>query len=300
VPHRNFDGTHYLSLPNGLPTQEQAQMKLFRTPQGLIVEQNGSYYALVNVSWDALIAREDVQVFLQSRIDAGQLQKASAPRDPQAPVVNQEIWAAGVTYLRSREARMEEAKSAGGGDFYDRVYAAERPELFFKSPGYRAVGTGAKVRIRRDSKWNVPEPELTLVLASSGKIIGYTIGNDMSSRDIEGENPLYLPQAKVYDGSCALGPCILLTADPLPPETLIEIRIARSATEVFAGSTPISRIKRDLASLAQYLYRETTFPHGSLLMTGTGVVPPDSFTLRSGDEITITIAPIGTLVNTVE
>jgi len=205
-----------------------------------------------------------------------------------------------VTYLRSRDARMDESKSAGGGSFYDRVYAAERPELFFKSAGHRAIGTGGKVRIRKDSNWNVPEPELTLVLSSSGKIIGYTIGNDMSSRDIEGENPLYLPQAKVYDGSCALGPCILLSTAPLPPETLIEIRITRSGQEMFSGSTPISRIKRDLASLARYLYLETTFTHGSLLMTGTGVVPPDSFTLMPGDEVAITIGPIGSLVNTVE
>lgn len=277
-------------------------MKLFHTSQGIVVEQAGTHYAVADATWDALLARDDVLAFLQSRIDAGTYAKALPPPPPllKAPVVSQEIWAAGVTYLRSREARMEESKSAGGGDFYDRVYAAERPELFFKSPGYRAVGTGARVRIRRDSRWNVPEPELTLVLASSGGIIGYTIGNDMSSRDIEGENPLYLPQAKVYDGSCALGPCILLTTQPLPPETLIEIRIVRSGTEVFTGSTPISRIKRDLASLARYLYRETTFPHGSLLMTGTGVVPPDSFTLQSGDEISITIAPIGTLTNSVE
>jgi 2-dehydro-3-deoxy-D-arabinonate dehydratase len=275
-------------------------MKLHRTQQGIVIEHAERHYTFDGADWDALIARVDAQAFLRSQIDSGRLRTVDRPTELLAPVVNQEIWAAGVTYLRSRDARMEESKSAGGGNFYDRVYAAERPELFFKSPGYRAVGTGAKVRIRRDSKWNVPEPELTLVLSASGKIIGYTIGNDMSSRDIEGENPLYLPQAKTYDGSCAIGPCILLSTDPLPPETLIEIKITRGGSDVFAGSTPISRIKRDLASLAEYLYRETTFRFGSLLMTGTGVVPPDSFTLQSGDEIAITISPIGTLVNTVE
>jgi 2-dehydro-3-deoxy-D-arabinonate dehydratase len=275
-------------------------MKLFRTLQGIVIEQAGLRYKFDAESWDALLSRDDAQAFLESHINSGRLRSVDPPTEALAPVLNQEIWAAGVTYLRSRDARMEESKSAGGGNFYDRVYAAERPELFFKSPGYRAVGTGAKVRIRRDSNWNVPEPELTLVLSRSGKIIGYTIGNDMSSRDIEGENPLYLPQAKTYDGSCAIGPCILLSTDPLPPETLIEIKITRGGSDVFAGSTPISRIKRDLASLAEYLYRETTFRYGSLLMTGTGVVPADSFTLQSGDQIAITIVPIGTLVNTVE
>jgi len=273
-------------------------MKLFRTQQGIVIEQAGQHYA-VSGAWDDLIAREDVQAYLQQRIDSGQLQKTGAPKDILAPVVGQEVWAAGVTYLRSRDARKEESKSAGGGDFYDRVYAAERPELFFKSAGSRAVGTGGKVRIRKDSKWNVPEPELTLVMAASGKIIGYTIGNDMSSRDIEGENPLYLPQAKVYDGACALGPCILLSRDPLPADTEIQIRIMREGKEMFSGATAINRIKRELPSLAEYLYRETTFPVGSLLMTGTGVVPPDTFTLRSGDEVIITIPPIGTLSNAV-
>ena len=194
---------------------------------------------------------------------------------------------------------MEESKSAGGGDFYDRVYAAERPELFFKSAGHRVVPSGGKVRIRKDSKWNVPEPELTLVMAASGKIIGYTIGNDMSSRDIEGENPLYLPQAKVYDGACAVGPCILLTEGLLPPTTKIEIQILRGGAEVFAGAIEISQIKRTLVSLAEYLYREMAFPHGALLLTGTGVVPGDSFTLGHGDEVVITIAAIGTLRNVV-
>jgi 2-dehydro-3-deoxy-D-arabinonate dehydratase len=275
-------------------------MKLYRTKQGIVIEQAGQHFSYNGDTWDRIIARDDARAFLQAQVDTGRLAKVAAPSDPLAPVVNQEIWASGVTYMRSMEARKEESKSAGGGDFYDRVYSAERPELFFKSTGPRAVGTGAKVRIRKDSKWNVPEPELTLVMSASGKIIGYTIGNDMSSRDIEGENPLYLPQAKVYNGACAIGPCIYLTNDPLPPETEIKITIKRGGKEVFSGSTPISRIKRTLPSLAEYLYRELSFKEGSLLLTGTGVVPGDGFTLASGDEIAITIAPIGTLVNTVE
>src|SRR5690349_21948741 len=187
-------------------------MKLYRTKQGIVIEQAGQHYSYNGGTWDQIIARDDAQAFLQSQIDTGRMPKIAAPKDPLAPVVNQEIWASGVTYMRSMEARMEESKDAGGGSFYDRVYAAERPELFFKATGRRVVDPGKPVRIRSDAKWSVPEPELTLVINPAGAIIGCTIGNDMSSRDIEGENPLYLPQAKVYNGSCALGPCILLTS----------------------------------------------------------------------------------------
>jgi 2-dehydro-3-deoxy-D-arabinonate dehydratase len=204
-----------------------------------------------------------------------------------------------VTYYRSRDARMEEAKSAGGGDFYDRVYSAARPELFLKATPHRVVGPNGKVAIRRDASWSVPEPELTLLVTPSGKIIGYTIGNDMSSRDIEGENPLYLPQAKVYDRSCALGPCILLTESPLPPPTEIRLKILRAGKPEFSGSTTLAALKREPASLVEYLYRDNSFPNGCFLLTGTGIVPPDAFSLRTGDEIHITIAPIGTLINTV-
>ena len=274
-------------------------MKLYRTKEGPVVTHNGHTHLLKQGAWDELLAREDVLTVLRDRIAHGQATPVEAPLQPMAPTGQQEVWAAGVTYRRSREARMEEAKSAGGGDFYDRVYSADRPELFFKSSGSRVVGTGERVRIRRDSKWNVPEPELTLLIAASGKITGYTIGNDMSSRDIEGENPLYLPQAKVYDGACAIGPCIWLTDEPLSMETKIQIRIRRDGQEAFAGETAVSQIKRELRSLAEFLYRENSHPNGCFLMTGTGVVPPDSFTLRSGDVIAITIEPIGTLVNTV-
>jgi 2-dehydro-3-deoxy-D-arabinonate dehydratase len=275
-------------------------MKLYRTQHGIVAGHGNAFYRVADTTWDQLLAREDLAQYLAGRIDAGQLPVTDEPRQLLAPIENQEVWAAGVTYWRSREARMEESKSTGGGDFYDRVYSAPRPELFFKAAAHRVVGHGEKVRIRKDSKWNVPEPELTLLISPGGKIAGYTIGNDMSSRDIEGENPLYLPQAKVYDGSCALGPCIFLTDQPLAGETKIQIQIQRDRKQVFAGQTVVSQIKRELLSLVEYLYRESSFPIGCFLMTGTGVVPPDTFTLQSGDEIAITIAPVGTLVNTVQ
>ena len=215
------------------------------------------------------------------------------------PVVNQEVWASGVTYFRSKVGRQEESKGAGGGDFYGRVYEAERPELFFKSNGQKVVGHLGQVRIRRDSTWDVPEPELTLVITSSGKIVGYTIGNDMSSRSIEGENPLYLPQAKTYDGAASVGPCIYVTENPLSQDTMIYLEIIRNNKTAFTGDVAINQIVREFEDLAEFLYRECSFPHGSLLMTGTGIVPPNDFTLQSKDEIRITIEPIGTLINIV-
>ncbi|HWC17743.1 MAG TPA: fumarylacetoacetate hydrolase family protein [Terriglobales bacterium] len=226
-----------------------------------------------------------------------QTNKSIADLHLAAPIGSQEVWAAGVTYFRSRNARMEESKSAGGGDFYDRVYNAQRPEIFFKSTPHRVVGPGGKVAIRSDAQWSVPEPELAVLVNPKGTIVGYTVGNDMSSRDIEGENPLYLPQAKVYDRSCALGPGILITSEPLPFSTQIRLEIHRNGQQAFSGSTPLSSMKRDVATLVEYLYRDNSFPNGCFLLTGTGIVPPDSFTLMCGDEIRITIDPIGTLVN---
>jgi len=275
-------------------------MKLFRTSAGAVVAHTGNFYHVTSATWDQLLAREDIFAFLRARIDAGESPKADQPAQPLAPIQSQEIWAAGVTYLRSKVARMEESKSAGSGDFYDRVYSAPRPELFYKASAHRVAGPGQPIRIRKDSRWNVPEPELTLLISASGRITGYTIGNDVSSRDIEGENPLYLPQAKVYDGSAALGPCILLADVPLPGPTTIELKIRRGGATAFAGRIEISNIKRELSSLAEYLFRECSFPAGCFLMTGTGIVPPDSFTLQAGDEVAITIAPIGTLVNRVQ
>ena len=216
------------------------------------------------------------------------------------PLDAQEVWAAGVTYIRSKVAREEESAGSGGARFYDMVYTADRPELFFKSPASRVIADKGTVRIRRDARWSVPEPELALVVSPAGKIVGYTVGNDMSSRDIEGVNPLYLPQAKFYDGACAIGPGVTLAAF-LPPPTDVQIRIdiARGGKSVFAGSTSLAAMKRSLEELVSWLYRETSFPDGAILLTGTGVVPPDDFTLALGDIVTIDIAGIGRLVNTV-
>jgi 2-dehydro-3-deoxy-D-arabinonate dehydratase len=275
-------------------------MRLFNTTDGLLVEHDGGWARLDSSSWDEVVNRDDLFDWLQHT--AGSSPKLDAAPDLSrvlAPIGSQEVWAAGVTYFRSRTARMEESKSAGGGDFYDRVYAAERPELFFKATPHRVRGHGDPVRIRRDARWNVPEPELTLVITSGGSIVGYTIGNDMSSRDIEGENPLYLPQAKVYDGSCAIGPAVFVTKAPLAPTVEIRIAITRAGLVVFAGSTTLAAMKRTPEDLVSYLYRETSFASGCLLLTGTGIVPPDDFTLAAGDEIAIGIDHIGTLVNRV-
>lgn len=275
-------------------------MKLYKTETGVFVEQNGFFYKL-DQTWDALLTTPNLYDYLtkaiqKTSIKIEQLDKKSIL----PPIGTQEIWASGVTYFKSREARMEEAKESGGGDFYDRVYYAKRPELFFKSTARRAVGSGHKVRIRKDATWNVPEPELTLVVNAKGTIIGYTIGNDMSSRDIEGENPLYLPQAKTYDQSAAIGPCVWITPEPIPKSTVIQIAIFRNEQVVFEGATSVSQIKRDLKELVHYLFLELTFPTGAYLMTGTGIVPPNEFTLVKGDLIKITIAPIGTLENVVQ
>ncbi len=263
------------------------------------MEHGGNYYHVPESSWDALITHSDLGGYLRSIASAGKPAADFSSARIQAPIAGQEVWAAGVTYYRSRSARMEESKSAGGGDFYDRVYSAERPELFFKALGSRVVGPGGQVRIRKDAKWSVPEPELTVLANPRGQIIGYTIGNDMSSRDIEGENPLYLPQAKVYDGSCALGPCICVTSEPLPSSTAIRLEIERHGKSEFSGETTLASMKRAPSLLIDYLFREMTFPNGTFLMTGTGIVPPDSFTLAAGDRVRISIEPCGTLENVV-
>jgi len=214
------------------------------------------------------------------------------------PVERQEVWAAGVTYLRSKTARMEESDFSATA--YDRVYEAPRPEIFFKAVAEKVVGPGDSVGIRGDATWNVPEPELALVMNCRGDIVGCTIGNDMSSRDIEGENLLYLPQAKVYDRSCGLGPWIVLGCDePAARQWSISITIHRDGRAVFAGKTQIDQIKRSFTELAEYLWRSQSFPHGVVLLTGTGVVPDESFTLAAGDRITITLDGIGTLENMV-
>jgi 2-dehydro-3-deoxy-D-arabinonate dehydratase len=275
-------------------------IRVFNTNDGLVVEADGRFRrASQSLSMDAIfMSAEPARLVLA---DIASAPRASAPAAAalRAPIESQEVWAAGVTYLRSRTARMEEAKDAGGGNFYDRVYAAARPEIFFKATPHRVVGPGGQVRIRSDSTWNVPEPELTLAINAAGRIFGFSIGNDMSSRDIEGENPLYLPQAKTYAGSAALGPCLVIADQPPGKDTQIEIVIARAGETVFSGSTDLGQMKRALPSLAEYLYRDNAFPRGAWLMTGTGIVPPDAFTLEHGDEIRITIEPVGTLTNTV-
>jgi 2-dehydro-3-deoxy-D-arabinonate dehydratase len=274
-------------------------MRLYRTSNGPYAEHEGNFYRIPLFSWDALVTHEDLHGYLLSEVKKRTAAMDISSAQIQPPIASQEVWAAGVTYYRSRSARMEESKSAGGGDFYDRVYSADRPELFFKATASRVVGTGEKVRIRGDARWSVPEPELTLLINNRGQIIGYTVGNDMSSRDIEGENPLYLPQAKVYQGSCALGPGVLISPEPLPASTSIRIEIIRNNVTEFSGATTLAELKRAPTSLVEYLFRDNTFPSGTFLMTGTGVVPPDTFTLASGDRISITIDPIGTLENIV-
>jgi len=274
-------------------------VRLFRTKAGCVVELDGQYFRVDSADWDGLLATEDLHGALTSLIDGQRPGEALTAEEVLAPIGRQEVWAAGVTYYRSRGARMEESKDAGGGSFYDRVYSAERPELFFKSTASRTVGSGGKVRIRGDATWSVPEPELTLLVSPGGRITGYTIGNDMSSRDIEGQNPLYLPQAKVYSGSCALGPGILVSSESLARSTEIAIEIVRQGTVEFEGRVALTELKREPETLVEYLFRDNAFPDGCFLMTGTGIVPPSSFTLASGDLIRITIEAIGTLENCV-
>jgi 2-dehydro-3-deoxy-D-arabinonate dehydratase len=275
-------------------------MKVFRTTTGAIVEHRGVTFVIEDADWDALVNRRGLRAALGAQI-AG-LTISPPPLDPGLlpPIGRAEVWAAGVTYYRSRDARIEESKDAGGGDFYSRVYDAPRPEIFFKATPSRVSGPGQPVRIRRDSKWNVPEPELALWISSAGTIEGFTIGNDMSSRDIEGENPLYLPQAKVYAACCGLGPGILVAEGPLAPETGIRVEIGRGEAVVFRGQTTLAQLKRTPEELASWLYREQVFPDGCFLLTGTGIVPEAGFTLEVGDEVRIEIDGIGRLVNPVE
>ncbi|MBE7169872.1 MAG: fumarylacetoacetate hydrolase family protein [Williamsia sp.] len=278
-------------------------MKIYKTASSILIEQEGKWYQSAENKWDQLINRDDLYEQLNKEIAA--LKPVSEPAgliaasSLLAPIGSQEVWAAGVTYLRSKVARMEESEESGGATFYDKVYEAERPELFFKSTAQRVVSPGGAVRIRKDSSWDVPEPELTLFVTSSAKIVAYTIGNDMSSRSIEGENPLYLPQAKVYNGSAAIGPCLYVPSEPIPPDTGISISIKRKGEQVFQGSTRIDQMKRSHTELVEFLYREYDFPTGCFLMTGTCIVPGNDFTLQSGDEVEIVIDHIGTLTNTV-
>ena len=278
-------------------------MKIYKLEQGIAVEsdKNGVFYSFEQTNWDDFINRDDLYDWLKAQTASLKSFDSAwfAEQKLLAPIGNQEIWAAGVTYLRSKVARMEESKESGGDTFYDKVYDAERPEIFFKGTAHRAVGTDGFVNIRKDSTWDVPEPELTLFISSSNKIVGYTVGNDMSSRSIEGENPLYLPQAKVYDKCAGLGPCLYVPQNPIPLDTKISLEIHREGELIFEGDTLISQMKRSHTELAEYLTRECSFPQGVFLMTGTCIVPDYPFTLQAGDEILIEIDHIGVLKNIV-
>jgi 2-dehydro-3-deoxy-D-arabinonate dehydratase len=277
-------------------------IKIYRGEDDTFFETPDGIYCSSGFSFDALF-QSDAPLEVIERVLATATHCSADVLEGKSwrpPIADQEVWAAGVTYFRSRTARMEESESSGGDRFYDMVYEAERPELFFKATAARTRGHLDKVRIREDSTWDVPEPELTLAINSNGRVFGYTIGNDMSSRSIEGDNPLYLPQAKVYRGSCAIGPCLVVGKEAITPESTIGITIERAGDEVFAGETTVSQIKRGFDELAGFLYRENEFPNGAYLMTGTGVVPDSNFTLQSGDRIRITVDAIGTLDNTVE
>jgi 2-dehydro-3-deoxy-D-arabinonate dehydratase len=275
-------------------------VKIYNTTQGIIAEKDAKFFKISDIGWDDLVNQSGLLAFLNDKIKNAESVASLEESTILAPIVSQEIWASGVTYLRSKTARMEESKDAGGGDFYDRVYDAERPEIFFKATAARTVGHFQDIRIRKDSKWNVPEPELTLFVNNQNQIVGYTIGNDVSSRDIEGENPLYLPQAKSYDKSAAIGPCLLVLEEPISRDTDISVEILREEKTVFEGKTQLSQMKRELPELVEYLTRECSFPQGVFLMTGTGTVPPDDFTMISGDVVKISIDNIGTLINKVE
>lgn len=275
-------------------------MKLYKKGGKVFIEHDGLFY-VSEMDWDTLVDHQHLYQHLVKQLPGFQkTQSMDVEGDWDAPIGSQELWAAGVTYLRSKEAREKESAQSGGGSFYDKVYDAKRPELFFKSLSHRLAGNNSIVHIRRDSNWDVPEPELTLFVSSAGTIEGYTIGNDMSSRSIEGENPLYLAQAKVYDRCAALGPCLLVPENTIDIQSLIHLKIFSDNQLVFEGETSLSKMKRSLQELADFLFLETTFSKGVMLMTGTGIVPPDDFTLHVKDRVEISIDHIGTLINHVQ
>ncbi len=274
-------------------------MKLYNTSSGIIISFEKNFYRS-STSWDLLVNRDNLHQFLLSEIKKLPQESESSIAKLLPPIGTQEVWAAGVTYFRSKEARMDESKISGGASFYDKVYEADRPELFFKSAPQRVAGSDDYVYIRKDSTWNVPEPELTLFISSSGKIQGYTIGNDMSSRSIEGENPLYLPQAKTYSRSASIGPCLYVPSSPIPQDTVIAMEIKRNGKVMYQDNVQISMMKRKHNELASWLFKELDFPSGCYLMTGTCLVPPSDFTLAVNDIVNISIDGIGTLVNRIE
>ncbi len=276
-------------------------MHLYKTSKGNIFKQDTQFF-LLNDDWDKLINQPNLYTHLLQLCKTAKRINEEPATDCinnylLPPIGSQEVWAAGVTYLRSRDARMEESEDIGAADCYQRVYEAERPELFFKSLPHRVAGHNEQVNIRKDSAWNVPEPELTLYINAAGDIQAYSIGNDMSSRSIEGENPLYLPQAKMYERSAAIGPCLYITDKPISLNTAIKMNIYRDGVKVFDDATTLSKMKRSLTELAGWLYNEMDFKQGCFLMTGTCVVPPNEFTLMEGDVVNISIDCIDTLTN---
>jgi len=279
-------------------------MKLYKTSFGSLLEYNGSNF-IMNEPWDSLINRDNLEAYLLTKtktsgqIDDDRVAEWLNDDSMLPPIGQQEVWAAGVTYLKSRDARMEESQASGAASLYDHVYDAVRPELFFKATASRVSGHNQQVYIRKDSSWNVPEPELALFINSNGVVQGYTIGNDMSSRSIEGENALYLPQAKIYEKSAALGPCLYVTSTPISGETVIRMIIKRAGVKLYEDSTTVSRIKRTFDELTEHLYRECDFPAGCFLMTGTCLVPSSEFTLQEDDVVEISIDLIGTLINSI-
>ncbi|WP_260607286.1 fumarylacetoacetate hydrolase family protein [Chitinophaga polysaccharea] len=279
-------------------------IRIYKTTTTLLIASQGKYYTVI-AGWNDFVNREGLYQHVLE--DLKGLEPIETPAAEKIlatsllpPIGSQEVWAAGVTYYRSRTARMEESEVSGGATFYDKVYVAERPELFFKATPHRVSGHGQTVYIRADSSWDVPEPELTLFISSKGTIEGYTVGNDMSSRSIEGENPLYLPQAKVYEKCAGLGPCLMVLDVPIPADTIIRMAIYRNNEEQYSDSVPISQMKRSHQELVDFLYRGCAFPEGCFLMTGTCLVPDNSFTLKDNDRVEISIDHIGQLTNNIQ
>ena len=297
--HMIYARSRRINPSSAIRHQETNVIHLWATVQGIVGRHLEQTRLLGGLDWDGIFSSEDpVGLVQQSFNSAAAAPVAAPPADGAAPPIgSQEVWAAGVTYYRSRDARMAEAAQAGGADFYARVYDAERPELFMKATARRVVGSGGAVRVRSDANWTVPEPELVVAVNREGKIFGYTVGNDVSSRDIEGENPLYLPQAKIYDRSCALGPALCVSAEMPPASTRISMRVMRGGEVAVEGATDLTRLKRKPQDLVSFLFRDNSFPQGCYLMTGTGIVPAGDFTLAAGDRIEIEIERIGTLHN---
>jgi 2-dehydro-3-deoxy-D-arabinonate dehydratase len=274
-------------------------MWLYRTHAAIVLKTPQGEWRTIPGAWDETVNRKNLHAWLTESLS--QFRPGTPPRESELlpPVGSQEVWAAGVTYLRSKAARMDESKQSGASAFYDHVYGAERPELFFKASPHRVSGHGQRIRVRKDSTWSVPEPELTLFVCSEGTIEGFTVGNDVSSRSIEGENPLYLPQAKMFEGSTALGPCLYVPGTRPDKETTISMEILRGDVSAYSDSATLSRMKRSFDELSSWLFRELAFPTGVYLMTGTCLVPPDGFSLQPGDRVRITIDGIGMLENPV-